>query len=61
MGNKISEEGVSPDPDKVLAITDMPAPVDKQGVMRFCGMVNYLNSFCPNLSKVMQPLHDLTI
>ena len=28
--------------------------------MRFCGMVNYLNTFCPNLSQVIKPLFDLT-
>lgn len=59
MGHVISEQGVEPDPSMVKAITDMPGPVEKQGVMRFCGMVNYLNTFCPNLSHVIKPLFDL--
>ena len=37
----------------------MPPPTDKQGVMRFCGMVNYLNTLCPNLSQVLKPSHYL--
>ena len=38
----------------------MPPPNDKQGVQRFCGMANYLNSFCPNLSPTIKPLFELT-
>ena len=60
MGHVISDLGVKPDPSKVKAISDMPPPTDKQGMMRFCGMVNYLNTFCPNLSQVIKPLFDLT-
>ena len=60
MGHVISDLGVKPDPSKVKAISDMPPPTDKQGVMRFCSMVNYLNTFCPNLSQVIKPLFDLT-
>ena len=60
MGHVISDQGVEPDSSKVKAINDMPAPVDKQGVMRFCGMVNYLNTFCPHLSQTIRPLFELT-
>ena len=60
MGHVISDLGVKPDPSKMKAISDMPPPTDKQGVMRFCGMANYLNTFCPNLSQVIKPLFDLT-
>lgn len=28
--------------------------------MRFCGMVNYLNTFCPHLSQTIKPLFALT-
>ena len=60
MGHVISDLGVKPDPSKVKAISDMPPPTDKQGVMRFSGMANYLNTFCPNLLQVIKPLFDLT-
>ena len=60
MGSVISEDGLHPDPLKIKAIVDMPTPEDKNAVMRFCGMANYLNSFCPNLSTVIKPLYDLT-
>ena len=60
MDHVISDQGMKPDPSKVKAINDMPAPVDKQGVMRFCGMVNYLNTFCPHLPQTIKPLFELT-
>ena len=59
MGNVFTEEGVSPDPNKIKAITDMPTPKDKAAVQRFCGMINYLSSFCPNLAYITKPLYDL--
>ena len=60
MGCIISEEGVCPDPNKIKTITDVPAPTDKQGVLRFCGMAKYLNTFSPHLSQTRQPLFALT-
>ena len=35
MGQKLTDRGVEPDPAKVAAITEMPAPTDKSGVQRF--------------------------
>ena len=52
LGQVISDQGVEPDVRKIKAISDMLPPTDKQGVMRFCGMVTYLNTFCPILSQV---------
>ena len=60
MGTIISDNGMKPDPDKVVAITQMPTPQNKPALLRFIGMVNYLSPFCPNLSSVIQPLRVLT-
>ena len=38
MGHKLTDKGVEPDPAKVHAITKMPTPTDKSGVLRFLGM-----------------------
>jgi hypothetical protein len=37
----------------------MPEPLDKSGVMRFMGMVQYLAKFIPNLSEISAPLRSL--
>ena len=60
MGNIITDKGMRPDPDKVAAITGMPAPTDRAGLLRFMGMATYLSQFCENLSSTMQPLRMLT-
>ena len=60
MGHKLTDRGVEPDPAKVVAITEVPAPTDKSGVQRFLGMCQYLSKFCHNLSETVLPLRDLT-
>ena len=60
MGAIYSEDGVSPDPGKVRAVIEMPILTDKPSVVHFCGLVNYLSNFCPNLSTVIKPLYDLS-
>ena len=38
----------------------MPKPKGKKSLQRFVGMMNYLNQFCPALSSVVSPSHNLT-
>ena len=52
----LSAEGVKPDPKKVEAITDMPAPSNKTELQCFLSMVNYLHKFIPWLSDETAPL-----
>ena len=59
MGHILSAEGLLPDPVKVSAVLQMPAPSDKEGVRRFLGLVQYLAKFIPNLSKIDAPLRVL--
>jgi len=60
MGFRLTPAGVIPDPKKVSAIQDMPAPQDKRAVKRLLGTVQYLGKFVPQLSEVCEPLHRLT-
>ncbi|CAB3979301.1 Transposon Ty3-G Gag-Pol poly [Paramuricea clavata] len=60
MGHILTDKGVAPGPSKVIAIQEMPKPVDRNGVQRFLGMCQYLSKFCPKLSKIVLPLRDLT-
>ena len=59
MGHVVSSEGFGAGPSKLRAISDMPAPVDKQGVQRILGMVNYLQKFAPDLADVVKLLREL--
>ena len=51
IGEKITSEGVKPDPRKVEAIKNMEPPTCKKDLQRFLGMVNYLARFISDLSQ----------
>ena len=59
MGHKISEKRISPDPEKVKAIKDMPFPSSKQDLQRFLGMIAYLGKLIPQLSEEIHLLREL--
>ena len=58
-GHVVSNEGLSPDPDKVRAIEKMPSPTDKTGVQRLLGTLNFLAPYLPNMLVLTQPLRTL--
>ena len=55
----LTPQGVHPDPEKVKAIMEMPAPSDKKGVERLLGTINYLAKFIPDMSTKTLPTRDL--
>ena len=59
IGQKLTQEGIKTDDEKVRAIKDMPAPNDKKRVERLLGRVNYLGKIIPNLASVTEPIRVL--
>ena len=55
-GAEYSAQGMHPDPKKVQGIMEMTAPMDKQQLQSFLGMVNYMGTFIPNLSHHTESL-----
>ena len=45
VGHVFSADGLKPDPDKIRAISEMPPPSDKGGVLRILGTISYLGKF----------------
>ena len=59
LGHKFGKDGVRPDPEKIKAVVNMPAPTNVQELQRVHGMINYLGAFIPNLAARMKPMNDL--
>ncbi|XP_060077956.1 uncharacterized protein LOC132557483 [Ylistrum balloti] len=59
-GHSITSDGVKPDDKKIKAIMEMPAPEDVSGVKRFCGVVQYMAKFLPDLAITLEPIRALT-
>ena len=60
VGLILTQNGIKTDREKTIAILSMPAPHDKQSLLRFIGMIKYLSSYCQNLSTIIKPLTQLT-
>ena len=53
-------DGLKASKKKTDAVSMMSDPIDKEGVRRVLGTVNYLSKFLPNLANVVEPLRRLT-
>ena len=61
VGDRLSGDGVRPDPKKVAAIANMPDPACNEDLQRALGMVNYLSKFVPNMSVKSANLRKLLL
>ncbi|XP_063388061.1 uncharacterized protein K02A2.6-like isoform X1 [Cydia fagiglandana] len=59
LGMIVSDQGVKPDPIKVMAISELKCIHDKKELERFLGMTNYLSKFINNYSTITSPLREL--
>jgi hypothetical protein len=60
LGNIISSEGLSPDPEKSKAILDWPQPRTKTDIRGFLGLCNYYGTFMPRYAEIAGPLTEAT-
>ena len=58
-GHIVSGSGVSPDPEKIRAIKDMPPPTSVSELRTVCGMLNYLTKFVSHMATTLKPVTDL--
>ncbi|KAJ8356744.1 hypothetical protein SKAU_G00195380 [Synaphobranchus kaupii] len=59
LGHCVTADGMTPDPDKIRAILEMPEPTGVEDVRRVMGMANYLGKFLPHLASYSRPIKDL--
>ena len=64
MGNEFSTNKrtmtITPLRPRTEAINKIPIPKTPKQCKRFCGVVNYLSLFCPDLQKMLKPIVELT-
>ena len=64
MGNEFSIDNrtmtITPLRSRTEVINKIPTPRTPKQCKSFCGVVNYLSLFCPDLQKLLKPIVDLT-
>lgn len=60
LGHIISSMGILPDPRKLRAIIDFPAPMTVKQTQAFLGMVNFYRKHVHKISEIAHPLTQLT-
>ena len=59
LGHIVSGTGVSPAPEKVMAIAKLAAPTDVHKLRSFLSFCNYYNRFVLHYAQTSAPLTDL--
>ncbi|XP_062713135.1 uncharacterized protein K02A2.6-like [Aedes albopictus] len=59
LGHIISARGNQPDPAKIAAISEMPAPTDVSTLRSFLGAVNFYGKFVREMHQLRHPLDNL--
>ena len=61
LGHVVGHGGVRMDPAKVSAIMEMAPPTNVKQLQRFLGMCAFYSWLLEDLSRMANPLHDLTL
>lgn len=60
LGHKVSKDGVTQDPDKLRAFSDLPVPTNLSEVRRILGAFGYYRRFVYKFSTIAEPIIQLT-
>ena len=60
LGHVFSAKGMAPDPNKIQAVQEWPAPSTIAGVRQFLGLASYYRHYIECFSHIAAPLHALT-
>ena len=60
LGQVVTPEGISPNPDKVRVVQEFPTPTNLKELRSFLGLANYYRRFVRGFSNIANPLNALT-
>ena len=60
LGHIVSGNGITPMPEKLVCIQEMPPPKTPKEVKQFLGLIGYYRKFVPRFSDLARPLNALT-
>ena len=60
LGHKLSGLSIFPDPNKIAAVKEWPAPSSIKEVRQFLGFANYFRRFIDHYSMISRPLEEIT-
>ncbi|MGI9458903.1 MAG: RNase H-like domain-containing protein, partial [Pirellulales bacterium] len=59
LGHRLSPSGISPEPQKLAAVHEIPPPTSREEVKSFMGLASYYRRFVQGFAKIADPLHLL--
>ena len=60
LGHVLTPQGLLPNPKRVMAVQDFPAPCNVTELRQFLGLASYYRRFVAQFAKIASPLHRLT-
>ena len=60
LGFVLSQDGITPSPEKVKTMRQYPAPKNVKEVRSFLGMASFYRKFTPNFAEIAKPMTVLT-
>ena len=60
LGFVLTQDGISPNPDKIKAITDFPVPKKVKDIRSFLGVTGFYRKHIRSYSNIAKPLYNLT-
>lgn len=56
LGHIVTDQGVKPNPDKIIAIQKWPIPRNQKELKGFLGILGYYRRFVRDFAKITKPL-----
>jgi hypothetical protein len=59
MGHIVFDSGISIDPERIVAILNLPASTSKKEVQSFMGVINFVYRFVPDFAVMVKRIHNI--